>query len=298
MVGAFGKATLAESPSINASVIGDYFCLDEIASVNYASTTEFLSGNILTVELSDALGSFDAPVIIGTLESAIASGNISCLIPIDQPLGNAYRVRVNSSLPAITGIDNGIDITIGCKQPVELISADITASAATLSWDAIGCAESYDIRYRESGGDWLELTTDLNTINLADLTPLTEYEWSVQAVCMTDPLLLESGYTMDAIFSTIDEGVGVLDNLLPFNFQVYPNPVSGPVQIDFDLTTPMSVQLTLFDRNGREVTILLDGPQASGKHRLNWNSGQLAAGVYTLQLIAGAEKAALEFVVE
>jgi photosystem II stability/assembly factor-like uncharacterized protein len=292
------QSDLAESPSINASVIGDYFCLNEIASVNYASTTEFLSGNTLTVELSDVAGSFDAPVIIGTLESAIASGNISCLIPIDQPLGNAYRVRVNSSLPAITGIDNGIDITIGCKQPVELISADITASAATLSWDAIGCAESYDIRYRESGGDWLELTTDLNSINLTGLTPLTDYEWSVQAVCMTDPTLLESGYTTEAIFSTSDEGVGILDNQLPFHFQVYPNPVSGPVQIDFDLTTPMRVQLTLFDRNGREVAILLDGPQASGKHRVNWNSDQLAAGVYTLQLIAGEETAIFDFVVE
>jgi photosystem II stability/assembly factor-like uncharacterized protein len=296
------QSDLAEAPSINASVIGDHFCVNEEIIVNYASTIEFLEGNTLTAELSDASGSFSSPLVIGTLDATAASGSITAFIAADQPEGAAYRIRVNSTLPAITGVDNGIDLFIGCEQPADLSASDIGETSVTLNWEDITCAESYDIRYREPGGDWIESSVAVNSITLTGLTPLTDYEWSVQSVCVTEPLEIVSGYTADAAFSTLDEQTGINSSVLPFAFELYPNPLSGPAQISFELTTGVDVQIVVFDRGGREVARLLDGPQAAGKQTLNWNADQLAAGVYTIQLAAGDgnmyEPVAIEFVVE
>lgn len=69
------------------------------------------TSNVITVELSNASGSFANPTVIGTTVSNV-SGTVSCTIPAGTPLGTGYRVRVKTSSPAITAADNGSNITI------------------------------------------------------------------------------------------------------------------------------------------------------------------------------------------
>jgi len=71
----------------------------------------YIAGNVFTAQLSDASGSFASPVSIGTL-TAIASGNISCTIDGAQTLGTGYRIRVVSSGPSVTGVNNGSNISV------------------------------------------------------------------------------------------------------------------------------------------------------------------------------------------
>ncbi|MBI5218692.1 MAG: hypothetical protein HY958_07175 [Bacteroidia bacterium] len=99
-------------PTISTSAISPttlYRCAT--MSVPYTITGSFNSGNIFTAQLSDATGSFAAPVNIGTLASTTA-GTITATIPSGAAFGTAYRIRVISSNPVITGTDNGTNLAI------------------------------------------------------------------------------------------------------------------------------------------------------------------------------------------
>jgi hypothetical protein len=79
--------------------------------VPYGLTGPFDPGNVFIAQLSDANGSFASPTTIGTVISNM-DGTIACTIPANTPPGNGYRIRVNSTSPAVTGEDNSIDIAI------------------------------------------------------------------------------------------------------------------------------------------------------------------------------------------
>ncbi len=99
--------------SLTTTVTGSPFCAGDALTISYASTGLTLNaGNTFTVELSDATGSFATPTTIGTLASTATSGTINCTIPIAQTSGTGYRIRTKSSDVALTGADNGTDLTI------------------------------------------------------------------------------------------------------------------------------------------------------------------------------------------
>ncbi len=81
-------------------------------SVPYSISATPNGGNVFTVQLSSASGSFASPVNIGTLSSTATSGNIAALIPAGTVSGTGYRVRVTASDPSATGTDNGTDIVV------------------------------------------------------------------------------------------------------------------------------------------------------------------------------------------
>lgn len=76
---------------------------------------------------------------------------------------------------------------------------------------------------------------------------------------------------------------------LPETFKLYPafpNPFNPMTTIAFDLPRPSHVRLTVFDLLGQEVVVLVDEPRAEGTHRVHFNAGQLASGVYMYRLDA------------
>jgi photosystem II stability/assembly factor-like uncharacterized protein len=87
-----------------------YFAGDEL-NVAYSALCPFNSGNVFTAQLSNADGDFSSPATIGSIESNV-TGSIQCTIPEDAAQGFAYRIRVNSSSPSLTGLDNNQNISI------------------------------------------------------------------------------------------------------------------------------------------------------------------------------------------
>lgn len=68
------------------------------------------SNNIVTAQLSNANGSFENPIILGSLTTN-ESGVINGIIPAETPKGNGYRVRVVTTNYPMTSEDNGEDLT-------------------------------------------------------------------------------------------------------------------------------------------------------------------------------------------
>lgn len=97
------------------TVTGSPFYVSASANVQvnvpFTSNAVFNAGNVFTAELSDENGSFDNPVVIGSVSGATIAP-ITATIPNGAAAGNAYRIRVVSTDPAITGTDNGTNLQI------------------------------------------------------------------------------------------------------------------------------------------------------------------------------------------
>ncbi len=81
---------------------------------------------------------------------------------------------------------------------------------------------------------------------------------------------------------------GVAENA-QFKLKNYPNPFAVATTISYTLEGASHVRLEVVDLAGRSITTLVDGAQAAGLHRADWNgaarSGDLAPGgayIYTL----------------
>lgn len=98
-------------PTISTGSIYSPLCAGNNITVSFTVTGKFLGGNLFTAQLSDASGSFAAPINIGSVVSTV-SGNISCSIPSSTAGGNAYRIRVVSNTPVITGSTNGSNLVV------------------------------------------------------------------------------------------------------------------------------------------------------------------------------------------
>ncbi len=88
---------------------------------------------------------------------------------------------------------------------------------------------------------------------------------------------------------TVISGVGTEGEELPTEVslsQNYPNPFNPQTTIDYALPKAGDVSLVVYDMLGREVDVLLDGPQAAGRHTVRFGANHLPNGTYVYRLVA------------
>ena len=88
---------------------------------------------------------------------------------------------------------------------------------------------------------------------------------------------------------TVMSGVGTESEELPTEValsQNYPNPFNPQTTIDYALPKAGDVSLIVYDMLGREVDVLLDGPQAAGRHTVRFGANHLPNGTYVYRLVA------------
>ncbi|MDX9758050.1 MAG: VWA domain-containing protein [Bacteroidota bacterium] len=66
--------------------------------------------------------------------------------------------------------------------------------------------------------------------------------------------------------------------------QNIPNPFNPETVIEFVLPVDEHIRLVVFDRHGREVAVLAEGPHAAGTHRLRFSGEGLPSGMYFYRL--------------
>ena len=68
--------------------------------------------------------------------------------------------------------------------------------------------------------------------------------------------------------------------------QVYPNPFTGSLTIEFTLEQAVSAQIELIDLTGRSIALMVDETLPAGKQTFQWD-GQLEKGIYFCRIQAG-----------
>jgi len=98
-----------------------------------------------------------------------------------------------------------------CSTPTSLISSSITSSGATLGWDVMSGASTYNIQYRPTGSStWSSTTSATNSKAISGLTQATAYEFQVQTVCSWGS---NSSWSASSTFTTTLPPCGVPANL-------------------------------------------------------------------------------------
>ena len=83
---------------------------------------------------------------------------------------------------------------------------------------------------------------------------------------------------------------GNISGLVPGQFslaQNYPNPFNPSTTIYYSLPKSSNVKLTVYDVLGNEVSTLVNENKLAGTHKIDFNSGYLASGIYFYKLVAG-----------
>ncbi|ACU08393.1 protein containing immunoglobulin-like domain [Flavobacteriaceae bacterium 3519-10] len=131
--------TVGDTGITNSSVIGNYrfftlarkngiridnmsatsLCAGYPIEVPFKITHSYIEENVFKAQLSDASGSFATSTEIGQkkltltgVTDALSRSTITSVIPANTPAGSKYRIRVVSSVPAVMGEDNGVDLTV------------------------------------------------------------------------------------------------------------------------------------------------------------------------------------------
>lgn len=71
-----------------------------------------------------------------------------------------------------------------------------------------------------------------------------------------------------------------------FEAKNYPNPFNPVTTISYTLKENASVRLTVYDRLGREVKVLVDENQGAGTHTVEFNASNLPSGIYFYRIKA------------
>ncbi|RYE19541.1 MAG: hypothetical protein EOP51_19665, partial [Sphingobacteriales bacterium] len=116
-------------------------CQGGILNVPFTISGAFSQANSFKAQLSDATGSFQNPVTIGTL-TGIVSGSITATLPQNNSAGTSYLIRVIATNPYVVNYGAANNITIK-QRP----SISATSSAS------IVCSGS-SVTLGSSGADW------------------------------------------------------------------------------------------------------------------------------------------------
>ena len=76
---------------------------------------------------------------------------------------------------------------------------------------------------------------------------------------------------------------------VPGNFELtqnYPNPFNPVTQIDFQIPADGNINLSVYDNNGKLVSVLTDGFRPAGYYKVIFNASDISSGVYYYRLNA------------
>jgi len=80
-------------------------------------------------------------------------------------------------------------------------------------------------------------------------------------------------------YATAPNPTGIASPRMGANVRLFPNPFTTSTTIEYELTNPSSIQITIYNHLGEQVE-LIEKKQLSGKQQVVWNAEGLPAGVY------------------
>jgi poly(beta-D-mannuronate) lyase len=87
----------------------------------------------------------------------------------------------------------------------------------------------------------------------------------------------------------LESGAG-METVRKFSLaQNYPNPFNPATMINYELSVPGHVTLTVYDVLGREAAVLANETEPAGLHSVRWNAAGCASGFYFAQLETGGQ---------
>ena len=201
---------------------------------------------------------------------------------------NTYTVTVSNGGGCTASVSQTVTKT--CPTPTGESVCCIGANhSATVRWNAVSCAYSYTIEFRQQYSPDTAVWRTRNVFGyLTDSTiftgnnvlkAYTTYEWAVRSNCNSSSSIVSSFSSVNT-FTTSGPRAAVVYN----EFTVYPNPASEAVTVRFSSETENSPYIIrMYDMVGRMVMIN-NGETTEGDNQVELNIGSIAKGIYIVSL--------------
>ncbi len=204
------------------TITGSPYCISNTSgasiSVPYTATGVFSTLNVFEAQLSNELGSFAIPTVIGNITSNALSGTISATIPAGTLNGTAYRIRVVASDPQIIGSQNGSNLS------VILNAQDVSGFYAT-----VASSTSLNLGWTNPGNCFDEILIVAKALSTTTVSPTGN----------------GSLYTANSVFSTGGSGA----NLPASEYAIYKAAAGTSVTVT-GLTAATIYYFEIFTRKG------------------------------------------------
>jgi len=211
--------------------------------------------------------------------------NLHSLFSKADMLAHGDTLILATSRSNVAGNDCGIyhSTDHGATWKQVLASVNVNALTQDESHPEIMYAATQNGIYRSlnAGMNWHLFNNTLPTNNLVDI---------LQDSC-SDIIYVASDL---GVYKVLDSVVRVSENerlKTPAQFslhQNYPNPFNTATLIEYKVTRPVEVSITIYDAMGKEVQQLVSSSHAPGFYRLRFESYHLASGIYYYTMRAGS----------
>jgi hypothetical protein len=159
----------------------------------------------------------------------------------------AALFAVNGLLYSLS-VSDGCSPSTQCGTPTGLTATNVTSTTATLNWTAVANANSYNIQYRIAGNPtFITTTSATNSKAVTSLTPLSNYEFQVQAVCS-----VAGSYSSLSSFST-----GCADNYESNNTLATAKTIAVNTPISALISTSLDLDYYKFSNSSQQKNIKL-----------------------------------------
>jgi len=248
------------------NVLPSDICAGSDLDVSYITYGTVAPNTVFTAQLSDAQGSFNEAINIGSLTGNTA-GTISAVIPADTPQGTAYRIRVVNNTGIVPGVSVN-DITIYNTPPPQGQEYQVINSVSQVA----------TVRAIRATGENIEwFITDTDALNgepsLSLDTPLNDNAtyYAVQTMngCRSNTLL---AVLVHLVLDIVD--------VTKTYFTYYPNPVTDKLSISSSLEPITNV--AIYNMLGQLVV-----QQDSDAAVQQINIAYLKTGSYIVKVTAG-----------
>lgn len=256
------------SPSANVGV-----------TVNFTSDVVFNSGNVFKAQLSDQNGNFANPVEIGSLSGTVI-GAISATIPNSSVAGTAYRIRVVSTNPAVTGSDNGTNLQV---IPFEISIAPLDTQTITTQSNGaaltVSTTQTSTYEWQYTGASGIGYTSFNPAQTGATYTPHFNTASVYYVVCKATNAVNDAATSQEVVI-IVNQPNGI-NNTASDLVKAYWD--GNDFVVDLSASAFSKPQLQLLNINGQ---LLLNSELNAGS--LNRISGSLAQGIYLFRITDGA----------
>jgi hypothetical protein len=276
------------------------FCPKASLSVSFEAAGIFKAGNVYTAQISNASGSFASPTKIGTLTSTTNKGIISATLPVTLAAGTAYRIRVISNKPAVTGSPNTTNLTVnGCAIPTGLAAGSITKKTAIVSWNAVACAYNYSLQFRKTGTTtWTTKTVTGTSYSITGLTAKTKYDYQVKTVCTSDGTS-SSAYSAINTFTTtnVRDELANDDESNLNDLVVYPNPAVNDFTLEVTSAQEINATIMVNSILGEQLIVQQVALNA-GANQFQFNTTNFSPGTYIITVQTDEDRMVKRFIIK
>jgi len=286
-----GSGTVVSSASIPASA--------QVAGGTFYGRSGEAAAPVLALRLTREAGGYgrEAQAFVSFEAGAQAGLDAADAYQLD-PMALDYTALFTRATDGTALAIQALPITAGSYAlPLEVAALERGAAvggAFTLAWAAPALPAG-----------WRARLLDAATGTSVDLTTAGQYGFTLNApenrsmapastAALAPPTPRVPGTTGDGLVSgrfsvvvdaatTGTEG----ETAATLSLTVAPNPMTGSGVVRYMLPEAGRVRVALYDVLGREVAVLHDGEQASGRHEATLDAGSLAPGAYLVRLTAG-----------